>query len=172
VQNPDIETVLTEVIDLGSSPEERLRLEYRSSPAAGWDLKAISGKPDVLHRLKEVFQDRTFVEQFGIKGTSAFIRFDDAYVAGQMERLLNGGSTPAIPSPFRGTRAIVQFIDPNTTKALHLGHMYEAILGNAFAALLTSRGADVKRYCFVSDISRSVCEAMAGFDMFGDGKRP
>ena len=31
---------------------------------------------------------------------------------------------------------IVQFLDPNSTKAMHLGHLYEAILGNALAALL------------------------------------
>jgi arginyl-tRNA synthetase len=66
-------------------------------------------------------------------------------------------------NPWPSRSLFVQFIDPNATKAFHLGHLYEAVLGHALASLYEALGAAVTRLCFVSDISRSVCEAIAGW---------
>jgi arginyl-tRNA synthetase len=167
-----IEDLLGGIAKLASSPQESVRIEYRTAPSTTWDVKVILGNPAALPRLQDLLRDRAMVAQVTLKGASAFIRLDDNYVAREIDRVLSGSLPSFAASPFRGRRVIVQFLDPNSTKAMHLGHLYEAILGNTLAALLDRLGADVKRYCFVSDISRSVCEAMAGCETFADQNTP
>jgi arginyl-tRNA synthetase len=167
-----IEDLLGEIARLAPTPQQAIRIEYRPAPSANWDIKVIFGDPAQLQKLRDLLGDQSVVKRLDVKGTSAFIGFDDDYLSGEIDRMLSG-KVDALPAGrFHGQRMIVQFLDPNSTKAMHLGHLYEAILGNALAALLTRLGADVRRYCFVSDISRSVCEAMAGFEMLGHQKTP
>lgn len=167
-----IEDLIEDIARLGSSPQQGVRIEYRSAPSANWDLKVILGDPAALPGLQGLLRDLPVAAQLDVKGANAFIRFDDEFIAGEIDRSLAGAFNGHAADPLRGHKVIVQFLDPNSTKAMHLGHLYEAILGNALAALLRRLGADVSCYCFVSDISRSVCEAMAGFEAFGHRKTP
>jgi arginyl-tRNA synthetase len=167
-----IEDLLGKIAKLALSPRQAIRIEYRSGPDAPWDVKVIFGDPAVLPGLLDLLHDRSIVKQLDLKGASAFIRFEDKYLAGEIDRTLAGNADCFAAGPFQGQRMIVQFLDPNSTKAMHLGHLYEGILGSALAALLRRLGADVSCYCFVSDISRSVCEAMAGFETLGNQKTP
>ena len=164
--------LLARVMNLAPRASDGIRLEYRNSPDAKWDIKVISGDPELLLRVKDMAQDQPMVKRLAVNKANVLIEFKDDDVFREILRVLATGPRPAVKSRFHGRRIVVQFIDPNSTKAMHLGHLYESILGNALAALLESLGADVRRYCFVSDISRSVCEAMAGYEMFGDGKTP
>ena len=166
-----IEELLSAVANLGSPPQ-RMRMEFRSSPQAGGDVKIFGGGATEAKRLADLFADRSVVARCDLGGMSATVRFDDGYLAGEIDRALTVGLNFSTEQSFRGRRLIVQFLDPNSTKAMHLGHLYEAILGNALSALFRRLGADVRCYCFVSDISRSACEAMAGYEMFGGGKTP
>jgi arginyl-tRNA synthetase len=71
-----------------------------------------------------------------------------------------------------GQNYIVDFCDPNATKALHLGHMRNIALGNALAAALRAAGAHVVRQSVICDIGRNVAEAMAGYLQFHNGETP
>jgi hypothetical protein len=85
--NPaNIESILATIMDLASSPEEKVRLEYRTAPAAGWDVKVISGNPDALDRAEKILRDSAVVDSLRIKGANAFIGFNDRYVEGQAPR--------------------------------------------------------------------------------------
>lgn len=106
------------------------------------------------------------------KQTAVSVRFEDAAVAAAGARLAAGTGALAPLRPLAGKRYVVQFLDPNATKALHLGHLYEGVLGHALASVLEAAGAEVVRRCFVSDISRNVCEAMAGYESFYRGQSP
>ena len=164
--------LLERLLGLNTGAAEGIRVEYRNSPTADWDIKIFSGDANLLLRVMEIVQDQRGVQRLAVKGGNALILFDDEAVMRAVDRVVAMGPRPGVASKFNGRRIIVQFIDPNSTKAMHLGHLYEAILGNALAALFESLGAEVRRYCFVSDISRTVCEAMAGYEMFGGGKTP
>jgi hypothetical protein len=62
---------------------------------------------------------------------------------------------------------VVNFCDPNATKALHIGHLRNIAIGNAVAAILRSCGAQVTTQSQVGDVGRSVGEAMAGYQLHG-----
>lgn len=72
----------------------------------------------------------------------------------------------------RGHRFVVDFCDPNATKALHLGHLRNVALGNAFACALEAAGARVVRQSQIGDAGHQMGEAMAGWLRYGEGKAP
>ena len=65
-----------------------------------------------------------------------------------------------------GTRAIVDFCDPNATKALHVGHLRNIALGQAISSALRAAGAHVERQSHIGDAGRSMGEAMAGYERY------
>lgn len=71
-----------------------------------------------------------------------------------------------------GRRYIVEFCDPNATKALHLGHLRNIALGHGLASALETAGAQVERQSQISDYGQQVGEAMAGYLCFGDQSTP
>jgi arginyl-tRNA synthetase len=66
-----------------------------------------------------------------------------------------------------GTRVVVDYLDPNANKALHVGHLRNIALGGALAALWRARGADVACQSVVCDIGRNIAEALAGVSAAG-----
>lgn len=165
-----ISDMLERTADAFAAAGQPIRLEYRNACTTKWDVKVISNSSEALLQVAGRVPESKMFKRVSVKGNSALVEFNDDDVMQEVERRLAG--LPIAGSGFRGKRIVVQFIDPNSTKALHLGHLYEAILGNALAALLEDRGAAVRRSCFVSDISRSVCEAMAGYEKFGEQATP
>jgi tRNA synthetases class I (R) len=62
-----------------------------------------------------------------------------------------------------GQKIIVDFCDPNATKALHVGHLRNLAIGNAFAALCRCLGAHVVTQSQIADVGRQMGEAIAGY---------
>jgi hypothetical protein len=73
-----------------------------------------------------------------------------------------GGAEATLADLARAQRFSVQFWDPNATKALHAGHLRNLAIGNALSAALGQAGALVERRSVISDMGRSMGEAMAG----------
>lgn len=71
-----------------------------------------------------------------------------------------------------GERVIVDFCDPNATKALHVGHLRNIALGQAVAAALRAAGAHVERQSHIGDAGRSMGEAMAGWRRYAEPTTP
>lgn len=114
-----------------------------------------------------------FAGDVRLKGAMLSLRFADAFIAdlgARLERDADAGmSTSAI---LAGRAFMVGFAGPNTSKALHVGHLRNVTIGNALAAVLAAAGADVVRASLVGDIGRNICEAMAGYRLFHDGEDP
>jgi len=55
---------------------------------------------------------------------------------------------------------LVEFGDPNPFKAMHIGHLYSYIAGDAVASLLESAGATVKRLSYHGDVGLHVAKAI------------
>ncbi len=62
----------------------------------------------------------------------------------------------------KGKRVLVDYANPNPFKEMHVGHLMSAILGEAFARLKRSRGAEVLGCSFGGDVGPHVAKALWG----------
>ena len=94
------------------------------------------------------------------------LRFDDGVVEALGERL-ESGEDAALDGDdlLAGEKYMVGFVGPNTSKALHVGHLRNIAVGHALASAYAAAGAQVIRQSLVGDIGRSTCEAMAGLQL-------
>ncbi len=59
-----------------------------------------------------------------------------------------------------GQEILVEFGDPNPFKAMHIGHLYSYIIGDAIASLLETAGATVRRLSYHGDVGLHVAKAI------------
>jgi arginyl-tRNA synthetase len=106
-------------------------------------------------------------------GPRLLLTLDDALVAEAGMEIEAGATGPfATDDLLAGQRHVVEFCDPNATKALHLGHLRNIALGHAFASALAVAGSEVETQSQVSDAGHQVGEAMAGYLRYGEGVTP
>ena len=72
----------------------------------------------------------------------------------------------------RGERVMVEFSQPNTHKALHVGHLRSAILGDVLSRLLAFAGYDVVRANYPGDIGLHVIKWLWCYMNFHPGEKP
>lgn len=66
----------------------------------------------------------------------------------------------------KGKRVLVEYAQPNTHKEFHVGHLRNAIYGQAIVNLNTANGYDVVAAAYIGDIGAHVAKAMWGFQKF------
>ena len=69
-------------------------------------------------------------------------------------------------------KIMVEFLSPNTNKALHLGHIRNGVIGEALSNLLKFNGYNVIKTSLNNDRGTGVSEAMLGYEKFFKGKSP
>ncbi len=74
--------------------------------------------------------------------------------------------------PRRGERLMVEFSQPNTHKAFHVGHLRSAILGDVLARILECAGYDVVRANYPGDIGLHVVKWLWNYKKYHLGERP
>lgn len=72
----------------------------------------------------------------------------------------------------RGERVMIEFSQPNTHKAFHVGHLRSAILGDVLARILDAAGYDVVRANYPGDIGLHVIKWMWNYMKFHRGEKP
>lgn len=113
------------------------------------------------------------VDRVERQGAGVAIRLSEDYVAGLADWIASAKPDSPLPSQLADARTIVvNFLNPNATKPLHVGHLRNTTIGGALAASLAAAGARVTTQCYVCDIGRNVCEALAGWERFRDGSTP
>lgn len=111
--------------------------------------------------------------EVGREGNRILLRVDDGALEGLAARLEEGGADSLRTRELRRGRSwVVNFIDPNTTKALHIGHLRNIAVGQSLACAAEAGGVAVTRQVRVGDYGRSVGEAMAGYLAHGGGRTP
>ena len=75
-------------------------------------------------------------------------------------------------APRRGERVMVEFSQPNTHKAMHVGHLRSAILGDALCRILDGAGYDVVRANYFGDIGLHVIKWLWNYRKHHMGERP
>jgi arginyl-tRNA synthetase len=104
------------------------------------------------------------------------LRYDDERIA-ELGAALEAGGTGGIASMaaddlLAGEPYVVDFCDPNATKALHVGHLRNIALGHAIASMTRAAGAQTICQSHVGDAGRSMGEAMAGWVRYAEGATP
>ncbi len=128
------------------------------------DVRAITRDPALAGRALEALRADPAIASVEQQDQRFAMRFADERIAATGAGLEAGRLTGMETAELRaGERAIVDFCDPNATKALHVGHLRNIALGQAVAGALAAAGARVERQSHIGDAGRSMGEAMAGY---------
>lgn len=73
---------------------------------------------------------------------------------------------------FKKEKIMIEYVSPNANKPLHLGHLRNALIGEAVANLLTAVGAKVIRTSLVNDRGAHICKSMVAYNHWGNEKTP
>ena len=74
--------------------------------------------------------------------------------------------------PPTGERVMVEFSQPNTHKAFHVGHLRNVILGNTVCNILEAAGSQVIRANYIGDIGLHVIKWLWNYQKFHAGEEP
>ncbi len=100
------------------------------------------------------------------------IYFDHTSVAARvLARVRAEGDDYGRGAP-KGERVMVEFSQPNTHKAMHVGHLRNIALGNAMSAILARAGYEVLRANYLGDIGRHVIQCLWCYRAFHQGEEP
>lgn len=72
----------------------------------------------------------------------------------------------------KGKRVMVEFSQPNTHKAFHVGHLRSAILGDSISRILAFAGYDVVRANYPGDMGLHVIKWLWNYIKFHAGEKP
>jgi arginyl-tRNA synthetase len=75
-------------------------------------------------------------------------------------------------TPRKQERVMVEFSQPNTHKAFHVGHLRSAILGDTICRILDFGGYDVVRANYPGDIGLHVVKWLWNYIKFHNGEKP
>ena len=88
-----------------------------------------------------------------------------------VDRVLEGESEFGRHAP-RGEQVMVEFSNPNTHKAFHVGHLRSAILGESISRILEFAGYDVVRANYIGDMGLHVIKWLWNYMKFHRGETP
>ena len=100
------------------------------------------------------------------------IYFDTASVADQTVRRVTAEGVAYGRGEAKGDRVMVEFSQPNTHKAFHVGHLRNVALGHALSNILAFSGFEVLRANYLGDIGRHVISCLWCYRAFHKGQEP
>jgi hypothetical protein len=140
---------------------------------AAADVSAIALRPEAAPQALEALTADAAIASVEQQGQRFLMRFADERIASAGAGLEAGRFTGMETDDLRaGERAVVDFCDPNATKALHVGHLRNIALGQAVTMALRAAGAQVERQSHIGDAGRSMGEAMAGYRRYAAPQTP
>src|SRR5579884_168439 len=95
----------------------------------------------------------------------------NAVAARLIGEVLGAGAAYGHGAP-TGVRVMVEHSQPNTHKALHIGHLRNVSLGVAISNILAAAGHDVHQANYIGDIGRHVIQCLWCYDRFHQGEEP
>ena len=72
----------------------------------------------------------------------------------------------------KGKRILVEFSQPNTHKAFHVGHLRNVVLGDALCNILEAAGYEVVRANYINDTGLHVIKWLWNYQKFHTGEEP
>lgn len=71
---------------------------------------------------------------------------------------------------FEGKTVLVEYLDPNPFKELHIGHAYSGTIGDSIGNLFTAAGGQVHRVTYQGDVGLHVAKALYGMQQELNGQ--
>ncbi len=93
------------------------------------------------------------------------------YARRVVEEVLSRGEKYGMGAP-KGQRLMVEFSQPNTHKAFHVGHLRSAILGDSLARIVEFAGYDTVRSNYPGDMGLHVVRWLWAYLKFHNGEEP
>jgi len=84
------------------------------------------------------------------------LHLDPAFLAGQVDSILQAGDTFGNVTLGAGRRAQVEFVSANPTGPLHMGGARNAAIGDTIASILAAAGYTVEREFYVNDAGSQI----------------
>ena len=81
-------------------------------------------------------------------------------------------ASTSYPNLYKGAVVVSDYSDPNPFKALHVGHLYTSIVGDAVMNLIEQSGGSVHRTNFGGDVGMHVGKAMWAIVRILEGEHP
>jgi len=106
-----------------------------------------------------------------VKGYLNLYFSTDQYACRVIDSVLSEGAAFG-SSPARGERVMVEFSQPNTHKAFHVGHLRSAILGDTLCRILSAAGYSVVRANYPGDIGLHVIKWLWNYRKHHDEEQP
>lgn len=175
---PNIATFLEDMVRESGGENVCQTIELRRKEEAFADARMFFKDPAWLasqsgQDLQKKLADNPSIAHVYVKPTTLSLRFSDQLIAALGEDFeISNARTLNVSDLLPSKSFVVGFVGPDTSKALHIGHLRNLAIGNAIASILGIAGAQVVRQSLVGDIGRSVCEAMAGYKRRHDGEDP
>ena len=169
-----------ETVSHGTIRSDDLHFDIPPSPEMG-DLavgmfpfaKAAKKSPaDFAAELAESLQPTRFVRAWTASGPYLNIALDRAVVS---RRVLDDAASQASygrGSSFENEVVVLEYVQPNTNKPLHLGHLRNAVLALSAASLIEWQGGAVKRVNIVNDRGIHIVKSMLAYERWGNGETP
>lgn len=85
------------------------------------------------------------------------------------EALLSLARKPTQLNDYKNTTAVIETNNPNPFKAMHIGHAFNAVLGDTIANLLEAGGAQTHRVSYHGDVGAHVGKSMYSLLHFIEG---
>jgi arginyl-tRNA synthetase len=90
------------------------------------------------------------------------ITLSEAFFAQEIETVIKRGKLYGSSNEWRGTKALVEYTDPNPLKVFHIGHLMSNAIGESIARLIASQGAKVRRMCYQGDVGLHIAKTLWG----------
>ncbi len=148
-------------------------------PAAAAEARAVEERGDVRDRAAQIAQE--IAVRLGrphgfsrVEAARGYLNlyFEPSHYARQVvDSILSQGASFGRGQP-KGERVMVEYSQPNTHKAFHVGHLRNVILGGAMANLLEFAGFDTVRANYIGDIGLHVIKWLWCYMNFHAGEEP
>lgn len=106
-----------------------------------------------------------------VKGYLNVYFSSQAYARRVMDTILSAGAEYGSGAP-KNEQVMVEFSQPNTHKAFHVGHLRSAILGDVLSRIMQAAGYDVVRANYPGDMGLHVIKWLWNYMSFHAGERP
>jgi len=114
---------------------------------------------------------RGFTRVEGVKGYLNLYFSSNEYSVRVVDNVLEDGAGYGSHAT-RGEQVMVEFSNPNTHKAFHVGHLRSAILGESIARILEFAGYDVVRANYIGDMGLHVIKWLWNYSKYHLGEEP
>jgi arginyl-tRNA synthetase len=116
-------------------------------------------------------QPAGFTRVEAVKGYLNLYFSSSEYARRVIDNVLGQGNRFGWGEP-KGQRVMVEFSQPNTHKAMHVGHLRSAILGDALARIIEAAGYQVVRANYLGDMGLHVIKWLWNYMKYHAGEKP